>query len=65
MAKSVDLPGREAQRVLETRVFKEVVDLDWSHAHRMGVMAVPTFMIDQKVIVKGPTLRGVRAVHDD
>lgn len=51
LAKSVDLPGREAQRVLETRAFKEVVDLDWSRAHRMGVTAVPTFMIDQKVIV--------------
>jgi len=51
LAKSVDLPGKAAQKVLETRAFKEAVDLDWSRAHKMGVTGVPTFVINQQAIV--------------
>ncbi|MEE9613130.1 MAG: DsbA family protein, partial [Desulfatiglandales bacterium] len=48
LATSVDLPGGEAQKVLEARAFKEAVDLDWSRAREMGVTAVPTFVTDQR-----------------
>ena len=51
LAKSVGLPGKEAQKVLETRAFKEAVDLDWSRAYAMGVTAVPTFVIDNRAVV--------------
>ena len=50
LAKSVDLPGKEAQKVLETRAFKQAVDLDWSRAYAMGVTAVPTFVINQRAV---------------
>ena len=51
LAKSVDLHGKEAQKVLETRAFKEAVDLDWSRAYAMGVTAVPTFVINNQAVV--------------
>lgn len=51
LAKSVDLHGKEAQKVLETRAFKEAVDLDWSRAYAMGVTAVPTFVINNRAAV--------------
>jgi len=51
VAKSVGLSSKEAQEVLETRAFKEAVDLDWSRARRMGVAAVPTFLLNQRFVV--------------
>ncbi len=51
LAISVELPGKEAQKVLETRAFKEAVDLDWSRAYAMGVTAVPTFVLKQQAVV--------------
>ena len=51
LANSVDLPGEEAQKVLETGAFKEPVDLDWSRAREMGVTAVPTFVINEQAVV--------------
>ncbi len=51
LAKSVNLPGKEAQKVLETRAFKEAVDLDWSRSHKMGVTGVPTLVINHRSVV--------------
>ena len=51
LAKSLGLPDKEAQKVLETGAFREAVDLDWSRAYRMGVTAVPTFVIGQRAMV--------------
>jgi predicted DsbA family dithiol-disulfide isomerase len=51
LAKSIGLPEQEARSVLESRTFKEAVDSDWSRSHRLGITAVPTFMIKQQVIV--------------
>jgi len=51
LAESVNLPGKEAQKVLETRAFKEAVDSDWSRSRTMGVTGVPTFVIKQQAVV--------------
>ncbi len=51
LAQSVRLPGKEAQKVLQTRAFKKAVDSDWSRAHTMGVNAVPTFVINQRTVM--------------
>ena len=48
---SMGLPRKEAQEALETRAFKEAVDLDWSHSRANGVTAVPTFMVNQRAAV--------------
>ena len=54
LAKSIGLPEEEARSVLESRTFKEAVDSDWSRSHNLGVTAVPTFFIDDRVVVGFP-----------
>jgi predicted DsbA family dithiol-disulfide isomerase len=51
LARSVGLSGAEAQNVLETRAFKEAVDMDWILAKRMGITAVPTFVVNKQGLV--------------
>ena len=51
LAESIGLPAKEAEEVLETRTFKEVVDGDWSRGHEMGVRSVPTFVMNQRGVV--------------
>jgi predicted DsbA family dithiol-disulfide isomerase len=51
LAKSVGLPDKEAQRVLEARSFRQVVDRDWSRARAMGITAVPTFLFNERTLV--------------
>ncbi len=51
MAELVGLPPEETGEVLETRTFKEAVDLDWERSRSIGVTAVPTFVIDYQAVV--------------
>jgi predicted DsbA family dithiol-disulfide isomerase len=46
LAEAAGLPGREAREILKTRSFREAVDADWDLAARMGISAVPTFVLD-------------------
>ncbi len=54
LAKSIGLPEDEARSALELRSFKEAVDSDWSRSHALEITAVPTFFIDDRVIVGFP-----------
>ena len=51
LAGKIGLPENEATEVLETRSFKDAVDQDWEHSRRMGVTAVPTFIMDSQAVV--------------
>jgi predicted DsbA family dithiol-disulfide isomerase len=51
LVKAVGLPEKEAREALQTRTFREAVDSDWALAHRMGISAVPTFVLDHQVVV--------------
>jgi predicted DsbA family dithiol-disulfide isomerase len=51
IADSLDLPAEEARKVLEERSFKELVDADWQRSYRMGVQAVPTFVLGGRFLV--------------
>ena len=51
LAKSIDLPDKEARSVLESRTFKEAVDSDWSRSLALGITAVPTFMVNHQAVV--------------
>jgi predicted DsbA family dithiol-disulfide isomerase len=51
LAESMELSRKGAQEALETRAFKEAVDLDWSRSREKGVTAVPTFMLNQQAVV--------------
>jgi predicted DsbA family dithiol-disulfide isomerase len=50
LAKSLELPEKEARSVLELRTYKQAVDADWVRSHELGVMAVPTFMVDDRSV---------------
>ena len=54
LAKSIGLPEEEARSVLESRTFKEAVDSDWSRSRVLGITAVPTFFINDRVLVGFP-----------
>ena len=51
LAKSIGLSEKEAKSVLESRIFKEAVDSDWTRSHSLGITGVPTFVIGQQAIV--------------
>jgi predicted DsbA family dithiol-disulfide isomerase len=54
LAKSIGLPEKEARSILELRTFKEAVDSDWLRSHTLGITAVPTFSVNERVIVGFP-----------
>jgi predicted DsbA family dithiol-disulfide isomerase len=51
LAGSLSLPVEEARKVLEERSFKDLVDADWQRSYRMGVHAVPTFLMAGQFLV--------------
>ena len=51
LADAAGLSGEEAQQVIESRTYRQAVDRDWDRALRLGVTAVPTFMIRGKTLV--------------
>ncbi len=51
LAASVGLPAEEAAKVLSKRLLKQAVDEDWNLARVMGILAVPTFVIDSDRLV--------------
>ena len=51
---SVGLDKSDARAVLDSGAFKEAVDRDWAQAHKTGITAVPTF------VVNGQTLMGAQ-----
>ncbi len=51
VGKTIGLPEGDMRHVLETQAYKSAVDSDWARAYQMGITAVPTFMINQQVLV--------------
>ena len=47
LAGGAGLSTQEAREVLENRVFKEAVDIDWMRSRQTGILGVPTFVIGQ------------------
>jgi predicted DsbA family dithiol-disulfide isomerase len=48
---SVDLDVNEARKVLEERPYENAVDADWDRSRQMGIKAVPTFVMDDRMLV--------------
>lgn len=51
IARSVDLPEKEARSILESRRYQEAVDADWSRSYQLGITGVPTFVIGHRSAV--------------
>ncbi len=48
---SIGLSAEDAAETLQTRSFKEAVDLDWARSRAMGIRAVPTFVLKSQSLV--------------
>ena len=51
VVKSVGLDPEEARKVIQERPFKHAVDEDWERSRRMGIRAVPTFVMKDQILV--------------
>ena len=45
------LPEGEADAILISRAFRQTVDSDWALCKRMGITAVPTFVLERQSLV--------------
>lgn len=55
MAGSLGLDKKEARKVLEERRFKAAVDTDWERSREMGITAVPSFVMNDRILVGAQT----------
>ncbi len=51
VVRSVGLSDRKARKIIESRSYKQAVDDDWNRSHRSGITAVPTFRLDEELLV--------------
>jgi predicted DsbA family dithiol-disulfide isomerase len=51
IAESLGLPGKEAREALENRAYRERVDEEWRSAEAMGISAVPSCVLGNRVVV--------------
>lgn len=51
LADEAGLSTAEALEVLETRAFKDPVDQDWARSRSLGITAVPTLLLNRRVLV--------------
>jgi predicted DsbA family dithiol-disulfide isomerase len=48
---TIGLDGRMAEQVLAERTFAAAVDHDWEYSRTCGITAVPSFMVDGRIVV--------------
>ena len=51
VAESINLNGKDAQKIIQERTYKQAVDSDWKRSSELRVNAVPTFLFDRQVLV--------------
>ena len=51
VAKVAGLPLETAEEVIRQRSVRDAVDIDWKHAHELGVTGVPTFVSGNRGLV--------------
>jgi predicted DsbA family dithiol-disulfide isomerase len=51
LAESINLRGKDAQKVIQDRTYKDAVDLDWKRSYESGITAVPTFLLNHQRLV--------------
>lgn len=51
VAESVNLNGKDVQKVIQDRTYREAIDLDWKRSYELRVTEVPTFLLNHQVLV--------------
>ena len=62
LSEDVGLAPAAAREVLDHRTYREVVDQDWQRSRRLGITAVPTFMIDGRRLVGAQTYAALESM---
>jgi predicted DsbA family dithiol-disulfide isomerase len=50
VAESVNLNGKDAMDTIQSRTWREAVDLDWKRSYEKSVTAVPTFVFNDQIL---------------
>jgi predicted DsbA family dithiol-disulfide isomerase len=64
VVRSLGLPEVEAERVLRERTFRKAVDSDWDRSRKLGIRAVPTFVLGQQSLVGAQPYKKLAALLD-
>ena len=51
LAESIHLNGKDAQKIIHDRTFRNGIDLEWKRSYELGVTAVPTFLFNNQRLV--------------
>jgi predicted DsbA family dithiol-disulfide isomerase len=51
IAESVNLNGKDVQKIIQDRTYREAVDLDWKRSYELNITEIPTFIINHQVLV--------------
>jgi predicted DsbA family dithiol-disulfide isomerase len=51
LAESVNLNGKDAQKIIQDRTYRKAVDLDWKRSYELSITEVPTFLCNHEVLV--------------
>ena len=62
VAEQVDLPKAEAREILDSRRFKDAVDVDWQRSKELGVTGVPTFVVGDRAVVGAQPYEALEAL---
>ncbi|MGD8449961.1 MAG: DsbA family protein [Desulfobacterales bacterium] len=51
LAESVNLNGKDAQKIIRDRTYREAIDSDWKRSYELSVAEVPTFLCNHQALV--------------
>jgi predicted DsbA family dithiol-disulfide isomerase len=51
VVESLNLSGEDALKVIQDRIYRQAVDLDWKRSYELRVTAVPAFLINNQGLV--------------
>jgi len=51
VAESVNLNGKDAQKIIRDRTYREVIDSDWKRSYELSITEVPTFLCNHEILV--------------
>ncbi|MGD9335402.1 MAG: DsbA family protein [Desulfobacterales bacterium] len=60
LAESVNLNGKDVQKIIRDRTYREVIDSDWKRSYELSVTEVPTFLLNHQVLVGAQTYETLR-----
>ena len=67
IAESVNLNGKDVQKVMQDRPYRKAIDLDWKRSYELGITEVPTFILNHQILVGAQpyeTLRNLFLPHN-